>query len=184
MDVRPRRRVRSRPPRRPARGASPVREYRLRVNGTIRSIRTGSDRIVLSVLREEWRLTGAKYGCGEGQCGACTILLGSEPVPACQLTIGEVGKRELTTIEGLAGKDGLHPVQRAFAELGAFQCGFCTPAMILGTVALLRVHPHPTRAQIEGALDGHLCRCCGYSRIVRSIERAAEQLGAGPGEGR
>lgn len=149
------------------------REVRLRVNGENRLVLTDPDRPLLGVLREELRLTGTKYGCGEGECGACTILLDGAPTLSCQVAIGEAGGREITTIEGLAPPGGLSPVQRAFAEMGAFQCGYCTPGMVVATTALLRANPRPSRDEIVDALEGHLCRCCGYSRILAAVEHAS-----------
>jgi aerobic-type carbon monoxide dehydrogenase small subunit (CoxS/CutS family) len=146
----------------------------LRVNGTVHQIPSAPlDRSLLAVLRYELRLTGTKYGCGEGQCGACTVLVNGSPVQSCQLPLAEALGREVTTIEGLACGGALSPVQRAFAELGAFQCGYCTPGMIVATTALLRAHPEPGRDEIVSALDRNLCRCCGYRRIVAAVERAA-----------
>lgn len=146
----------------------------LRVNGTAKGVApTPLERPLLAVLRNELRLNGTKYGCGEGQCGACTVLLDGSPVLSCQVPLADALGREVTTIEGLAGEGTLSPVQRAFAELGAFQCGYCTPGMIVAATALLRSHPEPSRDEIVSALDHNLCRCCGYRRIVAAVERAA-----------
>ncbi len=131
-------------------------------------------RSLLSILRDELGLTGTKYGCGEGQCGACTVLVAGEPVRACQLSVEEVGARPVLTVEGLAPDTTLNPVQRAFAELGAFQCGFCTPGMVMTATALLRRNPAPSEAEIRSALETNVCRCGGYARILRAVERAAE----------
>jgi aerobic-type carbon monoxide dehydrogenase small subunit (CoxS/CutS family) len=145
----------------------------LLVNGRPESLPALPDRSLLAALRHDLGLTGTKYGCGEGECGACTVLLDGVEVRACQVPVSEAGGREVVTIEGLAGPAGeLSPVQRAFAEVGAFQCGFCTPGMIVGATALLSRVPTPSRDEIESALEGHVCRCGGYLRILKAIERA------------
>ena len=155
----------------------PDRPARLRVNGAIRPVRAApADRSLLAVLRYELDLTGTKYGCGEGQCGACTVLVDGAPVLACQVPLADALGREVTTIEGLAADGALTPVQRAFAELGAFQCGYCTPGMVVAATALLRSQPRPSREEIATALDRHVCRCCGYRRILDAVERAAAVL--------
>jgi len=145
----------------------------LRVNGTDRPISLERDRSLLYVLREELGLTGTKYGCGEGECGACKVLIDGVAVRACTTPIGEVVGRSVVTIEGLAEGDRLHPVQEAFLEAAAFQCGYCTPGMIVAATALLARNPEPTRAEIRAAMDGNLCRCGGYLRILDAIDRAA-----------
>ncbi len=147
-------------------------ELRLRVNGRNYTLPHEPHRNLLDVLRHELGLTGTKYGCGEGQCGSCTVLLDGNAVRSCQLTIQEIGDREVTTIEGLASEGVLTPLQRSFAELGAFQCGFCIPGMIMSATALLRNHPAPSESEIRSALEGNVCRCCGYTRILRAVERA------------
>lgn len=154
---------------------------RLHVNGALTEIAAQPDDRLLDVLREELGLTGAKLGCGEGACGACTVLLDGEPARACLVGVGKVGSRAVTTVEGLASAGELHPVQRAFLEVGAMQCGFCTPGMVLGTTALLAGGGVPTREEAKAALAGHLCRCGAYSRILEAVQRAAElssELGA------
>jgi aerobic carbon-monoxide dehydrogenase small subunit len=143
------------------------------VNGQTRTLTTDPQRPLLEVLREDLKLTGAKYGCGEGQCRACTVLLGGKAVAACVTRVGDADKQELTTIEGLATGNELHPVQAAFLAEGAFQCGYCTSGMIMGTVALLRETPQPTEADIKTAMHRHLCRCCDYTRLIKAIRRAA-----------
>jgi aerobic-type carbon monoxide dehydrogenase small subunit (CoxS/CutS family) len=145
----------------------------LRVNGVEHPVSLDRERSLLYMLREELDLTGTKYGCGEGECGACTVLLDGSAVRACLTPVGEAVGRSVTTIEGLAEGDRLHPVQQAFAEAGAFQCGFCIPGMIIGAAALLRQNPHPTVPEIRAALDGNLCRCCGYPRILEAVQQAA-----------
>lgn len=147
------------------------------VNGAAHPISLARERSLLFFLREELGLTGAKYGCGEGACGACTVLLDGQAVRACQVPVREAAGRQVTTIEGLAPPGGLHPVQQAFLDVGAMQCGYCTPGMILGAAALLEANPTPDRRAIVAALDGNVCRCCTYPRIVRAVERAAELLG-------
>jgi aerobic-type carbon monoxide dehydrogenase small subunit (CoxS/CutS family) len=149
----------------------------LRVNGVDRSVALEPDRHLLYVLREELGLTGTKYGCGEGECGACTVLLDGAAARACQTRIGEAVGRSVTTIEGLASGEGLHPVQQAFIDAGAFQCGFCTPGMVVATAALLSRNPRPSDAEVRAALDGNLCRCGGYLRILDAVERASQRLG-------
>lgn len=147
----------------------------LRVNGVARDLPGGDDVTLLAWLRDGLGLTGTKPGCGEGVCGACTVLLDGEPVRACRtLAVDAVG-RAVTTVEGLAEGSRLHPVQEAFLEAGAFQCGYCTPGMIMSTVALLAQHPDPDAGQIDAALDGNICRCCTYPRIRRAVRGAAQR---------
>jgi aerobic-type carbon monoxide dehydrogenase small subunit (CoxS/CutS family) len=147
----------------------------LRVNGRLAVVPGPPERPLLFALRTDLRLTGSKYGCGEGECGACTVLLDGAAVRACQIPISEAAGRDVVTIEGMAGPDGtLSPVQRAFADLGAFQCGFCTPGMIVAATALLGLGTAPSRAEIESALEGNVCRCGGYVRILQAVERAVE----------
>lgn len=150
---------------------------RLRVNGTECPVPKDPDRTLLEVLREELGLTGTKYGCGEGECAACVVLLDGIAIRSCLTKVGEVSGRSITTIEGLAEGGRLHPVQEAFLEAGAFQCGFCTPGMILATVALLRRDPAPDEDGIRDALEGHLCRCGGYLRILDAVRRASAASG-------
>ena len=146
---------------------------RFTVNGTTRRVDTEPDRPLLEVLREDLGLTGTKYGCGEGECGACTVLLDNQAIFSCVTPVSEAQGRKITTIEGLAAGGRLHRVQQAFLDEGAMQCGYCTAGMILQTVALLESHPSPTEAQIVEGLNGHLCRCNGHHRIVAAVERAA-----------
>ena len=155
--------------------------FRFTVNGKARSVQTEPERPLLEVLREDLGLTGAKYGCGEGQCRACTVLLDGKPVTSCLTPVRAAAGKKVVTIEGLAGGGRLHPVQQAFVEEGAMQCGYCVPGMILTAAALLQRNPHPTEAQIIEALNGNLCRCCGYPRIVAAVRRAAETKGATDG---
>lgn len=148
-------------------------KIRFTVNGKPRAVDTEPERPLLEVLREDLGLTGTKYGCGEGQCGACTVLLDGKAVFSCVTPVRTAQGRKVVTIEGLAAGGKLHPVQQAFVEEGAMQCGYCTPGMVLGTVALLASEPKPTEAQIAEGLNGHLCRCNGYHRIVAAVKRAA-----------
>jgi aerobic-type carbon monoxide dehydrogenase small subunit (CoxS/CutS family) len=122
-------------------------------------------------------LTGTKYGCGEGQCGACTVLVDNRPTLSCITPVRAVEGRRVRTIEGIADGARLHAIQQAFLDEGAMQCGYCTPGMVLRTVALLESNPKPTDAQIVEGLNGHLCRCCGYTRIVAAVRRAAAPTG-------
>ncbi|MCX6926246.1 MAG: (2Fe-2S)-binding protein [Verrucomicrobia bacterium] len=145
----------------------------LTVNGQARTVTTDPRRPLLEVLREELKLTGTKYGCGEGQCRACTVLLNGKSVASCVTPVGDADKQEILTIEGLAQGGQLHPIQEAFLAEGAFQCGYCTSGMILGTVSLLREKPNPTEDEIKAGMQRHLCRCCGYPQLVRAIRRVA-----------
>jgi carbon-monoxide dehydrogenase small subunit len=143
------------------------------VNGSAATVATEAGRSLLEVLREDLGLTGTKYGCGEGACGACTVLLDGKPVRSCLLPVEDVAGKTVVTIEGLARGGKLHPVQEAFVAEGAAQCGYCTPGMILETAALLEKNPRPTDAEIVESLDGHLCRCSHYPKILNSVRRAA-----------
>ena len=143
------------------------------INGKARSVETEADRPLLDVLREDLGLTGTKYGCGEGQCRACTVLMDGKPINSCVTPVRAAAGRKIVTIEGLAAADKLHRVQQAFADTGAMQCGYCTPGMVLRTAALLETTPKPSETQIVESLNGSLCRCCGYPRIVEAVKRAA-----------
>jgi aerobic-type carbon monoxide dehydrogenase small subunit (CoxS/CutS family) len=143
------------------------------VNGARRRVESGPGDSLLVVLREELDLTGTKYGCGEGQCGACTVLVDGRPVRSCLTPAASVAGKAVTTIEGLEENGRLHPLQEAFIEADAMQCGYCTPGMIVEAAALLRRAPHPDEAEIARAMEGHVCRCCAYPRIVRAIRQAA-----------
>jgi len=146
---------------------------RFTVNGKARSVDTEPERPLLEVLREDLGLTGTKYGCGEGQCGACTVLLDKKATLSCVTPVRAVQGRKIVTIEGLAEGGKLHPVQQAFLDEGAMQCGYCMPGMVLRTVALLESYPRPTEAQIVEGLNGNLCRCNAYHRILAAVRRAA-----------
>ena len=134
------------------------------------------DRMLLWVLRVDLGLTGTKYGCGEGYCGACTVLLDGAAVRSCQTALKEVEDKEVLTIEGLAGHGRLHPLQEAFMAHDALQCGFCTPGMILNAYALLQKNPSPSVAEIKEGMDDNLCRCGSHTRIIRAIQAAAEKM--------
>ncbi len=146
------------------------------VNGKERTVVTDPERSLLDVLREELHLTGAKYGCGEGRCGACTVLMDGRRMLSCVTPVARADKKTVTTIEGLADDDSLHPVQQAFLDEGAIQCGYCTPGMILSTVALLKNNPQPTDEQIAEWMNVNLCRCNGYTKILNAVRRAAMQI--------
>jgi len=145
----------------------------LTVNGRKRTVTSDPQRPLLDVLREDLQLTGAKYGCGEVQCGACSVLIDGKKALACTTPVGSAEGKTVLTIEGLATGDALHPVQEAFLAEGAFQCGYCAPGMVMTTVALLRETPNPTDQQVLAALGGNLCRCCDYTKILKAVRRAA-----------
>jgi aerobic-type carbon monoxide dehydrogenase small subunit (CoxS/CutS family) len=149
------------------------RPIEIRVNGVPRSLETDDERSLLWVLRTDLELTGVKYGCGEGHCNACTVLVDGRAVRACLTTLGQVARKDVLTVEGLARDGRLHPLQQAFIDHGAFQCGYCTPGLLLAAVALLRDVPRPTQAQIVARLNPHLCRCGAHQRIVAAIESVA-----------
>jgi aerobic-type carbon monoxide dehydrogenase small subunit (CoxS/CutS family) len=147
-----------------------------KLNGKTVSVTTDPNRMLLWVLRTDLGLTGTKYGCGEGQCGACTVMLGDRPVRSCIIPMGIVKGKEVTTIEGLADNGKLHPIQEAFVKHDALQCGFCTPGMILNAYGLLLKNPQPTRQQIIDGMEDNLCRCAAHVRIIRAVEDAARQM--------
>lgn len=144
-----------------------------RVNGQKVKLSLEGSETLLECLREQMGLTGTKRGCDQGDCGACTVLIDGRPVNSCLVLAGEVADKEITTIEGLGRQDELHPLQQAFVDNDAVQCGFCTPGMILTAVALLNENPNPTEEEIRRYLQGNLCRCTGYSKIVQAIQAAA-----------
>jgi carbon-monoxide dehydrogenase small subunit len=146
---------------------------RLSINGEPVELAVPAHKTLLEVLREDLRLTGTKHGCELGECGTCTVLVDGEPVLSCLALPVELQQAEIVTIEGLAENGRAHPLQLAFAEVGAAQCGYCTPGMILAAKALLDRNPRPTRREIQEALSGNLCRCTGYLQILQAIERAA-----------
>ena len=145
----------------------------VQVNGSVRACDAVPQRSLLSVLRDDLALTGTHYGCGEGQCGACTVLLDGMPVRSCQVPVGAVGTKKVSTIEGLEQSGKLHPLQQALLEAGAFQCAYCASGMIMSGVALLARYPRPSEEDIVRFMDGNVCRCGGYSRIVTAIKLAA-----------
>jgi aerobic-type carbon monoxide dehydrogenase small subunit (CoxS/CutS family) len=147
----------------------------LEINGSVRRISADGARTLLSVLRDDLDLTGTKYGCGEGQCSACTVLVEGQPTKACLTKLSSVAGKKIVTIEGLAKDGKLHAVQQAFLDADALQCGWCTPGMILGAVGLLRRFPHPSEADIVSGMNGHICRCGTYPRIVAAIQAAAKK---------
>jgi carbon-monoxide dehydrogenase small subunit len=149
------------------------------VNGEEYEVVVTSNRTLLEVLRDDLYFTGTKEGCGEGACGTCTVLLDGKPVRSCLTLAVEVQGKEITTIEGLAPMGKLHPVQRAFVEHGAIQCGFCAPGMILTTKALLEENPSPTEQEVRQAISGNVCRCTGYAKIVEAMLKAAEMVKGG-----
>ena len=145
----------------------------LNVNGTTHQVEADAGKGLLNVLREDLDLTGSKYGCGEGQCGACTVLVDGVPTASCIYPAGQAVGKQITTVEGLEQEGRLHPVQTAFLEADAFQCGYCTPGMLLSGVALLNQNPSPTRQEVVAAMERNVCRCGTYPRILRAIEQAA-----------
>lgn len=150
-----------------------MKAIELKVNGSRRRIEAEEDRSLLSVLRDELELTGAKYGCGEGQCGACTVLIDGQAVRSCITQVGAVASKQITTIEGLEQNGRLHPVQTAFLDVDAMQCGYCITGMIMSGVGLLKKNPHPTDAEITHAMEGNICRCGTHPRIVAAIRQAS-----------
>lgn len=152
--------------------------FELTVNNKPAKIVTDPDRPLLDVLREELSLTGTKYGCGEGECGACTVLVDGKATRSCITTVAEAAGRQVTTIEGISPTEELHPVQQAFIELQAMQCGYCVPGQIISAIAFLRENPQPKREEIVAAMCGNLCRCCNYPSLLAAIERAG-RLAAG-----
>lgn len=148
-------------------------KFQLHVNGREHGVETDDDRPLLDVLREDLGLTGAKYGCGEGECGACTVLIDGAAVRSCLTTVGEAKDQKIVTIEGLAEGDRLHPVQQAFIDKQAMQCGYCVPGQILSAVALLTEHESPSHEQIIEAMNGNICRCCNYENLLAAVEQAA-----------
>ena len=151
----------------------------LTVNDEAREALAPVHKTLLEVLREDLGLTGTKHGCDLGECGTCTVLVDGEPVLSCLVLPVEVEGRRITTVEGMAQKGRLHPLQQAFAELGAAQCGYCTPGILLTARALLAERPSPTRQEVKEALAGNLCRCTGYTKILDAVELAALRMGHG-----
>ncbi|WP_054938050.1 (2Fe-2S)-binding protein [Moorella stamsii] len=148
----------------------------LEINGDKKQVIVEETELLVDVLREKLGLTGTKKACGEGECGACTVLLDGEPVNSCLVLAVQVDGRKITTIEGIGKPGQLHPIQEAFINEGAIQCGYCTPGMILSAKALLDNNPEPTEAEVRRALSGNLCRCTGYQKIVKAVLEAAKRL--------
>jgi len=145
------------------------KEISLTVNGELYGLAVEPNRTLLQVLREDLGLTGTKEGCGKGDCGSCTVLVDGKATNSCLTLAMQVKGKSITTIEGLATADGLHPLQQAFIQYGAIQCGFCTPGMILSAKALLDENPHPTEEEVKRSLAGNLCRCTGYTKIIEAV---------------
>ena len=148
--------------------------FKFAVNGQTRSIQSDPETPLLTVLRDDLGLTGSKYGCGEGQCGACTVLLDGAPRRSCVVPISAAAGKSVTTIEGLEQSGRLHPVQQAFLDAEAFQCAYCTSGMIMSSVALLKQNPNPKPSDIAQALEGNICRCGTHPRVIEAVERAAK----------
>jgi aerobic-type carbon monoxide dehydrogenase small subunit (CoxS/CutS family) len=147
--------------------------FTLLVNGGEHTVNVPADQSLLSVLRDNLNLTGTKYGCGEGQCGACTVLLAGRPVRSCRTLTSAAAAKKITTIEGLEQNGRLHPVQEAFLRVEAFECGYCTSGMIMSAVALLNQNPSPNDDQISDFMNGNVCRCCTYPRILEAVKQAS-----------
>jgi aerobic-type carbon monoxide dehydrogenase small subunit (CoxS/CutS family) len=148
----------------------------LEINGKRYTVQCDPETSLLSALRDELTLTGTKYGCGEGQCGACTVLINGSPRRSCQITLSTAAAKSIRTIEGLEKDGHLHPVQQAFLDAGAFQCAYCTSGMILSSVGLLSTNPNPTSAEIIQSLQGNICRCGTYPRIIDAVRQAAKSM--------
>ena len=152
----------------------------LNVNGTLRAVDVDPARTLLSVLREELELPGTKYGCGEGQCGACTVLLDERAVRSCMTPVSRATRARITTIEGVERDGALHPLQQAFIDEGALQCGYCTPGMIMSGMALLSATPSPSQTEIARALEGNVCRCGTHPRVIAAVQRASGSRAGAP----
>ena len=149
---------------------------KLTVNGCLHEVEIKPQEILAHVLRKKLGLNGVRFSCGRGECGSCTILLDGRPVPSCMILAMQAEGKEIITIEGLGTYDNLHPIQEAFIEEHGFQCGFCTPGVILSTKTLLETNPKPSPSEAAMALSGHICRCGAYPKIIRSVQKAAEKL--------
>ena len=154
------------------------------INGELSQVAASPTKTLLEVLREELDLTGTKHGCELGHCGACTVLVNGAPILSCLVLAVEVQDEQITTVEGLARENHLHPLQQAFAERGAAQCGYCTPGFLISGAALLDQNTDPTREEIKAALAGNLCRCTGYTKIIEAVELAAARMREGQKVGR
>jgi carbon-monoxide dehydrogenase small subunit len=155
-----------------------VHTISLIINGTEEGLQVPSNMTLLHALRDKLGFTGTKNGCEAGECGACTVLVDGEPMNSCLVLAVELSGREITTVEGLAVNGKLSPIQQAFADLNAVQCGYCTPGMLMAATALLRRNPHPSETDIQEALVGNLCRCTGYQRIIDAVLKASRNGGA------
>ena len=154
--------------------------YALRVNGRAHEVEAEANDSLLSIIRYDLGLTGSKFGCGEGQCGACTVLVEGRPARSCVTPVSAAAGKSVTTIEAIADGDRLHPVQQAFLEAEAFQCGYCTPGMVMATIGLLKEAPDPSEQDIARLMDRNVCRCGAYPRIVRAVRMAAERMRSTP----
>ena len=152
------------------------KKIRLKLNGSWREVETRTDRLLLDLLREDLGFTGTKKGCERGECGACTVIMDGKAVLACLIPALKADGAEILTVEGMASGDRLHPLQEAFWEKGAVQCGYCTPGMLLSAKALLDENPEPSVEDVKEAISGNLCRCTGYTKIVRAIHAASEKI--------
>ena len=153
-------------------------DVELIVNGKKHKLKVGSQERLLDTLRDQLKLTGTKEGCSVGECGACTVIVDDQAVNSCMVLTAQVDGSKIITVEGLETKSGLHPLQKAFIEKQAVQCGFCTPGMLMSALALLNSNPEPSKEEIKTALEGNLCRCTGYQQIIDAVEMAAEEWGA------
>ena len=156
------------------------KSIRFRLNGRPTTLDTEEERSLLWVLRTDLGLTGTKYGCGVGLCGSCTVVVDGKAVRSCRASLADVQDKDVTTIEGLASGGKLHPLQQAFIDHGGFQCGYCTPGMIMNAYGLLLADPHPSREKVLDAMEGNLCRCSAYKRILEAIESVAGKEGGRP----
>jgi carbon-monoxide dehydrogenase small subunit len=156
-----------------------MKEIEFTINGERRKLVVEPNELLLNVIRGDLGLTGTKYGCGAGECGACTVLVDGEPVLSCLTLAVSVDKKIILTIEGIGTDENPHPLQQAFVEVGAVQCGFCTPGMILSAKALLDKNPNPSEDEIKRAIAGNLCRCTGYVKIIEAVKLAAQRMGRG-----
>lgn len=153
-------------------------DVELTVNGEKHKLKVGSQERLLDTIRKQLKLTGTKEGCSVGECGACTVIVDDQAVNSCMVLTAQVDGSQIITVEGLESKSGLHPLQKAFIEKQAVQCGFCTPGMLMSALALLNSNPEPSKDEIKTALEGNLCRCTGYQQIIDAVEMAAEEWGA------
>lgn len=148
----------------------------LTVNDSAYEVAVAPNRTLTQLLRDDLNLLGTKEGCGVGDCGACTVIMDGKPVNSCLVLAVQADGSDITTIEGVATSAGLHPVQQTFVEMGAIQCGFCTPGMVLSATSLLEKNPHPTEHEVRQALSGNLCRCTGYQKIVEAVQEASRRM--------